>query len=162
VVRIGPGRIDAEALLTQFGRGRPDAGAIVSFTGLVRATSDGVAVAALDLDHYPGFTEAQVEAAAERTLSRFELLDLLVAHRVGPIPSGETVVVVVAAAEHRRAAFEATDSLMDWLKVAAPFWKREQASDGAVRWIEPRSKDHADAARWETPNADAGRPEPGG
>jgi molybdopterin synthase catalytic subunit len=73
--------------------------------------------------------------------------DVLVVHRYGPIEPGEAIVFVATAAEHRRAAFEAADYLMDRLKTEAPFWKKERGPDGE-RWIEARAVDHEDAARW--------------
>ena len=87
---------------------------------------------------------AQLEA---ETRARFSVIDVLVAHRWGYLAVGEPIVFVAVAAEHRRAAFEAADFLMDQLKTRAPFWKKETGPDGQ-RWIEARSQDHADAARW--------------
>ncbi len=145
-VQLQPEPIDPGALLGSFCRGRRDVGAVVSFTGLVR--SDGGAVEALELDAYPGFTDAEIGRMAEAARARFALLDVLVVHRTGVMRPGEPVVFVAAAAAHRRAAFEAADQLMDYLKSRAPFWKKSHEGGGG-RWIEPTIQDYEDAARWD-------------
>ncbi len=138
---------DAGALLAHFSAGRTDCGAVVSFTGLARAATDGAVVAALELDAYPGFTDKVIGEIVEAARMRFNVKALMVVHRHGPIAPGEAIVFVAAAAEHRRAAFEAADFLMDKLKTEAPFWKKETGPDGE-RWIEPRAPDYQDVARW--------------
>ncbi len=134
-------------LLEAFSRGRLDAGAVVSFTGLARAATAGQAVTRLELDAYPRLTLPAIEAMAEDARARFGVQDVLVVHRYGVIEPGEAIVFVAAAAEHRRAAFEAADYLMDRLKTEAPFWKKEHGPDG-TRWIEAGADDHRDAERW--------------
>ncbi|CAA9514369.1 MAG: Molybdopterin synthase catalytic subunit MoaE [uncultured Sphingomonadaceae bacterium] len=124
------------------------AGGIASFVGLVRARSDDATVARLELIHYPGFTERTIAAIAEDARWRFPVRGVRIVHRHGPLAPGEPIVFVAAAAEHRRAAFDAVDYLMDRLKTEAPFWKREHGPVGE-RWIEARDADRADRARWE-------------
>lgn len=136
---------DPGPLLSGFCRGRAETGAVASFTGLARA--EGGETKILELEAYPGFTEAQIGAIAETAKTRFELQDLMIVHRIGQIAPGEPIVFVATAAAHRRAAFEACDYLMDYLKSRAPFWKKEHGPDGA-RWVEPRAQDHEDIARW--------------
>lgn len=118
------------------------AGAMVSFVGYCRPTSNNAAVERLELDHYPGFTEPEIQRLAEDALKRHDLLDLLVIHRVGTIPAGEPIVLVAALSTHRAAAFAAVGELMDYLKTDAPIWKKEVGPDGA-RWIEPTAADYA-------------------
>jgi molybdopterin synthase catalytic subunit len=137
---------DPGALLSGFCQGRAEVGAVASFTGLARAEAGKTTI--LELEAYPGFTEAEIGKIAEGARQRFGLMDLLIRHRIGKIAPGEPIVFVATAAAHRRAAFEACDYLMDYLKSRAPFWKKEVGPDGA-RWIEPRDADHADIARWE-------------
>ena len=138
--------IDPAALLSDFTREATGAGAIASFTGLVRG-EDGVSE--LWLDHHPRLTEQVLAEIAEDARLRFEVQSVHVVHRVGSVAAGEPIVFVAAAGRHRRAAFEAVDYMMDRLKTDAPFWKREDREDGA-RWIEARAEDHVDRARWET------------
>ncbi len=142
-------------LLDRFSTGRRETGAIVSFTGLMRA-EDGAADT-LHLDAYTGFTEAEIARTEAEAQARFALQDSLIVHRHGSIAPGEPIVFVATAAAHRRAAFEAADHLMDYLKSRAPFWKRSSGPDG-LSWIEPTAQDLDDAARWDVAPAgeDAG------
>lgn len=117
---------------------RGDAGALATFVGYCRAQAGEVTQ--LELDHYPGFTEAEMRRMAEAVMARHDLIDLLVIHRVGGIPAGEPIVLVAALSAHRAAAFKAVEELMDRLKTDAPFWKREAGPAGA-RWIEPTDED---------------------
>jgi molybdopterin synthase catalytic subunit len=146
-VRLTFEPFDPGALLTEFCRDRSETGAVATFTGIARAEAG--ATVALELEAYPGFTEAQIATIAGRAKVRFGLDDFAILHRVGKIAPGEPVVFVATAARHRRAAFEACDFLMDYLKSKAPFWKKEHGPDGA-RWVEPRAQDHDDLKRWET------------
>ena len=120
------------------------AGGIVSFTGQVR---EGGGCEALELSHYAPLTLPGMEALAQAASVRWGLSGLLIVHRVGVMLPGEPIVVVAAAAAHRREAFSAADYTMDHLKSDAWFWKREKR-DGQWHWIEPRDADHADLARW--------------
>lgn len=132
------------AALAAFAERHPGSGGIASFTGVVRG---GGGVAALELSHYPPLTLPGIKRLAETALARWPLDGLLMWHRVGRMGPGEPIVLVAAAARHRRAALEAVDFAMDHLKAAAWFWKRE-LKDGAWQWIAPRAEDHADLARW--------------
>lgn len=144
VARLASDPIDPGALLSAFLEGRTDTGGVVSFTGLVRR--DG-SVEALELEAYPGFTEPAIDAIIAEARARFSLDDAVVVHRVGRVEPGQPVVFVAAAAAHRRAAFEAADYLMDYLKSRAPFWKKSHEA-GRARWVEPTVQDHSDLARW--------------
>ncbi|MET0272001.1 MAG: molybdenum cofactor biosynthesis protein MoaE [Phenylobacterium sp.] len=148
-VRLTFDPFDPGAVLTNFCQDRTEVGAVATFTGLARAEAGSTTI--LELEAYPGFTEAEIGKIAEKARARFALDDLTVLHRIGKISPGEPIVFVATAARHRREAFEACDFLMDYLKSKAPFWKKEHGPDGA-RWIEPRDRDHADLARWETPS----------
>jgi molybdopterin synthase catalytic subunit len=146
MIRLQTEPFDPGRLLTGFCAGRFETGAVVSFTGLARGGQGEVHW--LELEAYAGFTEAEIGRVAEVARARFALHDLMIVHRIGKIAPGEAIVFVAAAAAHRRAAFEAADQLMDYLKCRAPFWKKEHGPDGA-RWIEPTERDLADAARWD-------------
>ncbi len=139
---------DAAARLGGFAERGGEAGAIASFIGAVRGPAT-----ALELEHHPSFTRKVVERIVADARARFDLVDVLVVHRFGRMLRGEPIVLVAAAAAHRRAAFDAVDYLMDRLKVEAPFWKREEGP-GDARWIEPRARDRADRQRWEPNHAD--------
>jgi molybdopterin synthase catalytic subunit len=130
-----------EAELARFSDSRgAEVGAVASFVGYCRA--DAGAVETLELQHYPGFTETEVERLAQRVAGRHALDDLLVIHRVGAVGALQPIVLVAAMSAHRAAAFAAVAEMMDYLKTDAPFWKREAGPSGA-RWIEPTAADYA-------------------
>ena len=131
-------------LLAEMERVEADAGAVATFTGLVRA-DDGVAT--LELEHYPGATEAALTKVAAGAVERWNLHGATIVHRVGPMHPGERIVFVAAASAHRAASLEACAYLIDRLKTDAPFWKRETRGTNAA-WVEARDADEAAAARW--------------
>jgi molybdopterin synthase catalytic subunit len=129
-------------------RGRHDIGAVVTFTGLCR--DEAGQLAALELEHYPGMAEAEITRVAAEAEARWPLLGLRVIHRHGKIAPGAQIVLVVAAAAHRAAAFAAADFLMDFLKTRAPFWKKAHRTDGTSGdWVSAKDADDAAAARWD-------------
>lgn len=146
-VRLQTEPFEPGALLTAFVAGRTETGAVASFTGIARAEAG--ATTTLELEAYPGFSDAEIDRIGAAAAERWGLHDWLVVHRIGQIGPGEPVVFVATASSHRREAFEACDHLMDYLKSRAPFWKKEHGPDGA-RWIEPTDRDRTDAERWET------------
>jgi len=131
-------------LLGPFTDAHPGLGGVCTFVGEVRS---GDEVEALELSHYEPLTLAGMDELADRALERFDLMGILIVHRVGEMRPGEPIVLVSACARHRRAAIQAVDYAMDHLKSDAWFWKREKRA-GEWRWIEPRPEDHADLARW--------------
>jgi molybdopterin synthase catalytic subunit len=149
-IRVQAEDFDAAEETRRLTEGRTDVGAVVTFTGLCRS-EDG-RLAALELEHYPGMAEEEIGRVAEAALARWPLDGLTVIHRYGRIAPGGQIVLVVAVSSHRRAAFEAADFMMDFLKTRAPFWKREHGADGSAGgWVDAREIDAADAARWQVP-----------
>jgi len=143
-VRLADTAFDPGAEITTFAAAHPGAGGVVSFLGQVRG---GDEVTALELQHYPPLTLPGMQALAKAAATRWPLAGLTIIHRIGVMAPGEAIVLVIAAARHRRNAFAAADYAMDHLKSDAWFWKREQRG-GTWRWVEPRPEDHADLARW--------------
>lgn len=123
-----------------------NAGALISFTGIVRP-DDGLE--ALEIEHYPGMTQALLHDYATNAMRRFRLIDCLVIHRYGRLSVGEAIMMVAVAAAHRRAAFDGADYLMDFLKTRAPFWKREIGPEGPRGWVEAKEQDEKARMRWE-------------
>ena len=146
-VRIQAEDFDIAAEIAALSAGRDDIGALVTFTGLVR----GGETASLTLEHYPGMTEKAVSAIEAEALTRWPLKASLIIHRVGTLAPGAQIVLVATASESRHAAFEAASFLMDYLKTDAPFWKREDRSDGASHWLDARETDTASRDRWKKP-----------
>jgi molybdopterin synthase catalytic subunit len=147
VIRIQAGDFDPAAEIAALSAGRADIGAVVSFTGLCR--DEGGRLKALELEHYPGMAEAEIVRVAEEASARWPLAGLVAIHRHGLIAPGGQIVLVIAASAHRRAAFEAAEFLMDYLKTRAPFWKREHLADGTTGgWVEAKDADDVAAQRW--------------
>jgi molybdopterin synthase catalytic subunit len=124
----------------------PRVGAVASFLGLVRDATGSLQ--ALELEHYPGMTEAAIEAMIDSAQARFSLHAARVWHRVGRLAVGEPIVLVLTASPHRQAALDGCAYLMDYLKTQAPFWKKEHRSDGHTEWVAARDADDAALARW--------------
>ncbi len=146
-VRVQAEPFDVAAETERLTAGRTDIGAVVTFTGLCRS-EDG-RLDALELEHFPGMAEAEIERTAAEAVARWPLFGVTAVHRYGRISPGEPIVLVIATSSHRVAAFEAAEFLMDFLKTRAPFWKKEIARDGtAGAWVDAREIDDTAAARW--------------
>lgn len=152
-VRIESDRLRPEIELREFLLRLSGDGAVVSFVGIARPRDpEGRHLTGLYLDHYPGMTEASLSKITADVKGRFDVSEVVVVHRCGPVAGGEPIVFAAAAAPHRRSAFLAADYLMDRVKTDAAFWKREDGVNGS-RWIEPTEEDRADRDRWGEPSA---------
>jgi len=123
-------------------------GAVAAFIGTVRDVNDDATVATLTLEHYPGMTEKALSAIVDEAKVRWNIIDALVIHRVGPLAPADQIVLVGVTSAHRGEAFAACEFIMDYLKTRAPFWKKESTPEGA-RWVDARASDDDAAARWE-------------
>ena len=112
------------------------AGAMVSFTGLVRDLNEGDNITQLTLEHYPGMTEKALTKIEAQANKQWDLTATLIIHRVGPLQPNDNIVLVVAASMHRKQAFQACEYMIDTLKTNAPFWKKESLAD-SDRWLTP-------------------------
>lgn len=147
MIRVQEDIFDAAGEIDALIAGRKDIGAVVTFVGHVRGDSNGEPITAMTLEHYPGMTEAKLGEIERRARARWPLDACLIVHRVGRMLPGEPIVLVVTASAHRRAAFEAAEFLVDWLKTRAPFWKREETAAGDV-WVAALDEDEDAARRW--------------
>ena len=129
------------------GKAAADIGAIAAFVGLVRDHAGGREVTSMTLEYYPGMTEKELARIEAEARERWPLLDCLIVHRAGRLSAGDNIVLVITASEHRRAAFEAAQFLMDYLKTTAPFWKSEENGEDR-HWVAPRDADDTAAERW--------------
>ncbi len=134
---------EAAALRARDGR----VGAVVAFVGTVREHGSGAAVSQMELEHYPGMTEAAIEAMVDEALARFDIRAAKVIHRVGLLQALDQIVLVLVTGAHRGQAFQACEFLMDYLKTQAPFWKKEYTAEGA-HWVDARVADDEALARW--------------
>jgi molybdopterin synthase catalytic subunit len=132
-------------------------GALACFVGTVRDINDGSAVSGMVLEHYPGMTEKSIEEIIEQARARWKLIDVLVIHRVGALAPTDQIVLVAVTSSHRGDAFAACEFVMDFLKTAAPFWKKESTPAGE-RWVDAREADDAALARWGVQSRNANPP----
>ena len=144
-VRVQEAAFDAGAELNAFSAGVAGAGAVVSFTGIVRDVAGGLQH--MMIEHYPGMTESAIAAIVAEAQARWELADALVIHRFGQLAPGAPIMMVATASAHRADAFAAADFLMDYLKSRAPFWKKEVTAEGAD-WVASKDEDEAALDRW--------------
>ncbi|MWK58389.1 molybdopterin synthase catalytic subunit MoaE [Pseudomonas otitidis] len=149
-IRVQSAAFDPGVELNALHAANVGVGAVVGFVGYVRDFNDGLDVAGMFLEHYPGMTEKALQKIADEASARWPLLNIDILHRIGRLEPGEPIVFVGTASAHRQAAFDACNFVMDFLKTRAPFWKKEDTPDGP-RWVEGRCSDQAAAKRWDTP-----------
>ena len=145
MIRVQEEDFDVGAEFARLTDGRTDVGGVASFVGIVRDAAG--AVNAMTLEHYPGMTERELEKIEAEARRRWPLQDVLIVHRYGRLEPGERIVLVLTASEHRNAALESCQFLIDWLKTKAPFWKLEEGESGGS-WVEATQSDDAAAERW--------------
>jgi len=146
-LRIQEKDFDISAEVAALRKGDPRVGAVVTFLGTVRDMNDGSQVKGMTLEHYPGMTEKALQEILDQAKTRWDIYQTLVIHRVGPLLPEDQIVLVVVTSAHRGEAFAACEYIMDYLKTAAPFWKKEDTPEGA-RWVDARVTDDAAMARW--------------
>ena len=147
-VRVQTENFDVGAEVNAMRLSNPNIGAIVSFVGQVRDLNDGDNVASMTLEHYPVMTEKSLESIVEQAKNRWAIEDALIVHRVGELKPQDQIVLVLVASAHRKDAFTACEFMMDYLKIEAPFWKKEQTPSGE-RWLEAKDSDDQAKSRWQ-------------
>ncbi len=146
-IRVQEKDFDISAEIAALRKGDARVGAVASFLGTVRDMNDGSQVKEMALEHYPGMTEKALEEIASQAKARWDIYDTLVIHRIGPLLPEDQIVLVVVTSAHRGEAFAACEFIMDYLKTAAPFWKKENTPEGA-RWVDARVSDDIALERW--------------
>ena len=146
-IRIQEQDFDLTTEVKALRKGDSRVGAVVNFVGTVRDINDGSQVREMTLEHYPGMTEKSLEEIIKQARSRWDLYKTLVIHRVGPLLPEDQIVLVVVTSAHRGEAFAACEFIMDYLKTAAPFWKKEETPEGS-KWVDARVTDDAAMAPW--------------
>ena len=145
MIRVQAEPFDMGAEVAAFTAGVSGAGAVVTFSGLVR--DEGGTLAQMEIEHYPGMTEKALEAIRAEAMTRFSLEAAMIIHRYGPLRPGEQIMMVATAARHRGDAFAGAEFLMDFLKSRAPFWKKERGADGEA-WVAAKEADEDALRRW--------------
>jgi molybdopterin synthase catalytic subunit len=146
-VRVQQEDFDAGAEIARLRVDNPKIGAVASFIGIVRDLNEGAAVGSITLEHYPGMTDKALTSIAEQAKARWNLLDVLIIHRIGTLAPTDQIVLVVTTSSHRGDAFAACQYVMDYLKTDAPFWKKEVTAEG-TRWVDARESDADARQRW--------------
>jgi len=146
-IRIQEADFDLTTEVKALRKDDPRVGAVVTFLGTVRDMNDGSQVQGMTLEHYPGMTEKSLEEIITQARARWDLYKTLVIHRVGPLLPEDQIVLVAVTGAHRGEAFAACEFIMDYLKTAAPFWKKEATPEGS-KWVDARVTDDAAMARW--------------
>lgn len=147
-IRIQEKDFDVSAEIAALRKGDPRVGAVVTFLGTVRDMNDGSSVKGMTLEHYPGMTEKALQDILDQAKARWDIYQSLVIHRVGPLLPEDQIVMVAVTSAHRGEAFAACEFIMDYLKTAAPFWKKEDTPEGG-RWVDARVTDETAMSRWE-------------
>jgi molybdopterin synthase catalytic subunit len=147
-VRIQTQDFDLSQEVKQLRAGDPRVGAVATFVGTVRDRNDGSDVAAMTLEHYPGMTEKSLEEIIQKAKERWDIFDVLIIHRVGPLNIEDQIVLTAVTSAHRGEAFAACEYVMDYLKTLAPFWKKEDTPEGA-RWVDARLSDDEALKKWQ-------------
>jgi molybdopterin synthase catalytic subunit len=148
-VRVQTEDFDAGAEIAALRASDPRVGAVAAFIGVARDVNDGTRVDSMTLEHYPGMTERALEDICVQARSRWNLIDVLIVHRVGTLKPTDQIVLVVVTSSHRGDAFAACEFVMDYLKTEAPFWKREATAEGS-RWVQARESDDVARDRWDS------------
>lgn len=112
-------------------------GGVAVFLGVGRDFSKGREIQTIAFEHYPGMAEKQLETIRERAIKEFHIIEAVIIHRIGEIPIGDNIVLIVVGAEHREEAFSACAFCIDELKRTVPIWKKETTEEGVV-WVEER------------------------
>lgn len=124
-------------------------GAIVTFTGLVRELTERGNLKYMTLEHYPGMTEKSLMKICEQARKLWPVGSIRIIHRIGKLSPDEQIVFVGVSSRHRKAAFVATEFIMDFLKTHAPFWKKELTAEGEF-WVDAKASDKHKANEWLT------------
>ena len=146
-VRIQTADFDLSTEIAALRSGDLEVGAIVSFVGTVRDMNEGSQVNSMELEHYAGMTEKALADIIVEAKSRWSMHEALVIHRIGKMLPGEQIGLVAVTGRHRGEAFAACEFIMDYLKTAAPFWKKEATPTGE-HWVDARSTDDEAMERW--------------
>ena len=124
--------VEAEVAALRSTSGR--IGGVVMFLGCARDFSEGRDVFSIKFEQYAGMAEKAMQALRTEALDRFDIVEARIIHRVTTVHAGDRIVLIVVGAEHRKAAFDACEWLIDELKKRVPIWKKEMTPDGQA-WV---------------------------
>ncbi len=149
IIEVNETDFSIQALVDALKCDNTSIGAICSFVGYVRDFGDEKNVQGVYLEHYPGMTETALDGIASEAAEKWSLSGIAIYHRVGHLQLSDQIVLVVCASAHRKAAFAACEYVMDYLKVSAPFWKKEITGAGEY-WVEAKQSDENEVKKWQS------------
>ena len=155
-MRVQSADFDVGAEIAGLTAGRTDIGAIVTFTGIVRADNDGKAIAGMTLEHYPSMTESELARVEAEACKRWPLQASLIVHRVGGCKPGDNIVLVRHCLDASPSGVQAAAVPDGLSQDQCPFWKKEIGADGRGAWVEARASDELAAGRWQLPPGSEG------
>ena len=147
-VRVQTEDFDLSAEIKQLRQGDARVVAVAAFIGTVRDLNEGAEVSKMTLEHYPGMTEKSLEEIIDQAKARWDIYEVLIIHRIGPLDIEDQIVLVAVTSAHRGEAFASCEFVMDYLKTLAPFWKKEDTPEGA-RWVDARLSDDEALKKWD-------------
>jgi molybdopterin synthase catalytic subunit len=147
-VRVQTEDFDLSAEIKLLRQGDARVGAVAAFIGTVRDLNEGAEVSKMTLEHYPGMTEKSLEEIIDQAKARWDIYEVLIIHRIGPLDIEDQIVLVAVTSAHRGEAFASCEFVMDYLKTLAPFWKKEDTPEGA-RWVDARLSDDEALKKWD-------------
>lgn len=150
-VSIQEAIFSSETVISKMRASNLSIGAVVTFTGFVRDLYDDKdlkKLEQLELEHYAGMTEKMLTLIESEANQRWALEAIEIVHRVGVLMPGDPIVLVAVASKHRHEAFEACHFIIDYLKVEAPFWKKEKTNEGDY-WVNVREDDRLKKTQWD-------------
>ena len=130
----------ASNFINKFSLYNKNSGAIFSFIGKVRPKNQSNNILSIDIELYEKMALVQIKKIINKLMKKYFIDDVLVIHRYGKVKPGENIVLIVVASEHRKESFRFGEKLMDWLKVKATFWKKENFADGS-EWVNQKQTD---------------------
>jgi len=147
-IRVQTEDFDLSAEIKQLRQGDARVGAVAAFIGTVRDLNEGAEISKMTLEHYPGMTEKSLEEIIDQAKARWDIYEVLIIHRIGPLDIEDQIVLVAVTSAHRGEAFASCEFVMDYLKTLAPFWKKEDTPEGA-RWVDARLSDDEALKKWD-------------
>jgi molybdopterin synthase catalytic subunit len=135
MIRIQKEDFNIDAEISRLRKKYKNTGAVVTFVGIARDFSKGKPIESLFFEHYPGMAEKKLNHVRDEAISRFNILDIGIIHRVGKIDIAENIVLIISISQHRKEAFLACQWCIDELKKIVPIWKKETTTDGEI-WVE--------------------------
>ena len=138
-VRIQSKGFNFEKEIKKFQKTKID-GAVVCFLGSVRDLDSEEELKKLEIEYYPKMAKKVLNETVKKAFDKWKLSQCLIIHRFGKLNVNEPIVLIITQTKHRKDAFRANEYIIDFLKINAPFWKKEHTNRKSY-WVEQNKKD---------------------